>query len=452
MIMKRTLLAFAAPLALLAAAPASAAPVLLISIDALSPDYVVKADSMGLKVPNLRRFMVEGSYAQGVRGVTPTITCPSHATLVTGVTPSKHGIYGNDPLKSDGFTAALCTFASDVKADALYDAAARAGIQSGSVGWLNTAGAKTIKYNLPHVEPYESEITLRYQEAMATPPGLLTELEAKLGSYYQDGSEAGSETRTRFAKEIISRYKPGFMMFHIIAVDHAAHAHGPWSDEAKKAVEHEDAMIGEVIQAALAADPDTIVAVTSDHGQAPITRAFNLRVALVEAGLIELEPLVPGRPVKVRDAKVQVITGASAAIRLRDPADAATRAKVSQLLHALAADPQNGVDRIVEGAEVDKLGGYPGASFVVGMKPGTVVAGDYIGPKLVNLPAVVGTHGYLPDQSVMNSSFFIKGKGIKPGQNLGLIDMRQIAPTLAQALGVKLKDADQPPLAVFAGR
>ncbi|OYX66512.1 MAG: hypothetical protein B7Y95_23450 [Rhizobiales bacterium 32-66-11] len=434
----------------LAAAPASAASVLLISIDALSPDYVTKADALGLKVPNLRRFLTEGSYAQGVRGVVPTITCPSHATLVTGVTPSKHGIYGNDPLKTDGYSAALCTFAGDVKADALYDAAARAGIESGSVGWLNTAGATTVKYNLPHVEPYQSEITVKYQEAMATPPGLLTELEGKLGSYHQDGTEAGSEIRTRFAAEIMRRYKPGFMMFHIIAVDHAAHAHGPWSEEAKKAVEHEDAMIGQIIQAALANDPDTIIAVTSDHGQAPITRALNLRIALVEAGLIELEPLVPGRAVKVKDAKAQVITGASAAIRLKDPSDAVTRAKVSQLLHALGADPQNGIDRIVEGAEVERLGGYAGASFVVGMKPGTVVGGAYFGEKLVDLPAVAGTHGYLPDQPTMNASFFVRGKGIKPGHNLGVVEMTRIAPTLAQALGVKLQDADQPPLPIFS--
>lgn len=434
----------------LVASPASAAPVLLISIDAMSPDYVTKADSLGLKVPNLRRFLKDGSYAQGVRGVVPTITCPSHATLVTGVTPSRHGIYGNDPLKTDGYTAALCTFAGDIKADALYAAAAREGIDTGSVGWLNTAGAATVKYNLPHVEPYESAITVQYQAAMATPPGLLADLESKLGSYYQDGTETGNEVRTRFAKEIMRRYKPGFMMFHIIAVDHAAHAHGPWSDEAKKAVEHEDAMLGEVIEAALANDPGTVIAVTSDHGQAPVTRALNLRIPFVEAGLIELEALVPGRAARIKSAKVEIGSGASAAIRLTDPSDTATRTAVSRVLKALAANPENGIDRIVEGAEVEKLGGYPGAAFVVGMKPGTVAGGEMIGKTLVDFPSVRGTHGYLPEQAVMNSSFFIKGRGIKPGQNLGVVDMRRIAPTLAQALGVKLKDADQPPLPVFA--
>lgn len=51
-----------------------AAPVLLISIDGLRPDYVTQADKHGLNIPNLRRFVSEGAYADGVIGVVPTIT------------------------------------------------------------------------------------------------------------------------------------------------------------------------------------------------------------------------------------------------------------------------------------------------------------------------------------------------------------------------------------------
>lgn len=439
----------AAPLLLLAtAAPAQARPLLLISIDALGPDYITRADALGLKVPNLRRFMAEGSYAQGVRGVVPTITCPSHATLVTGVAPSRHGITGNDPIEGDGYRSALCTFASDIKVDTLWDAAGRAGITTGSVGWLNTAGASAVTYNLPHVEPYESAITVKYQEAMARPEGLLTDLQAKLGSYFQDGTETGSAIRTKFATEIMRRYKPGFMLFHIIAVDHAAHGHGPLSEEAKRAVEHEDAMIGDVIQTALANDPDTVIAVVSDHGQMPVTRAFHINIPLVEAGLIAIEPPAPGRAVKVRDWQAKRWGDA---ILLKDPSDAALRAKVSALLRRLAADPANGIDRVIEGADVEKLGGYPGASFVLGMKPGTVLGGNYLGDRLATFPTR-GTHGYLPDISGMNASFFIKGRGIEAGRNLGVIDMLRIAPTLARAMGVTLRDAAEPALPVFSDK
>src|SRR5262245_51557099 len=79
----------------LAALAASGAPVLMISIDGLRPDYVTRADEHGLKIPNLRRFVKEGAFAEGVTGVVPTVTYPSHTTLVTGVWPVQHGILSN---------------------------------------------------------------------------------------------------------------------------------------------------------------------------------------------------------------------------------------------------------------------------------------------------------------------------------------------------------------------
>src|SRR5882757_7614448 len=78
-----------------------AAPVLLISIDGLRPDAVTQADRHALQIPNLRRFVTEGAFAEGVIGVYPTLTLPSHTTIVTGVDPSVHGIVSNsifDPL------------------------------------------------------------------------------------------------------------------------------------------------------------------------------------------------------------------------------------------------------------------------------------------------------------------------------------------------------------------
>jgi hypothetical protein len=48
----------------------------------------------------------------------------------------------------------------------------------------------------------------------------------------------------------------------------------------------------------------------------------------------------------------------------------------------------------------------------------------------------------------MRSSFFILGRGTAAGKYLGLIDMRQIAPTLASILSVKLESATQLVLAI----
>src|SRR5580658_889840 len=70
-------------------------PVLMISVDGMRPDYVTDADSHHLKVPNLRRVLAEGAHSSGVNGVLPTVTYPSHTTLVTGVWPAEHGILNN---------------------------------------------------------------------------------------------------------------------------------------------------------------------------------------------------------------------------------------------------------------------------------------------------------------------------------------------------------------------
>ena len=74
---------------------AHAAPVLMISIDGLKPEYVTQADAHGMKIPYLRTLMRNGTYAEGVVGIWPTITYPSHTTLLTGVWPAEHGIYNN---------------------------------------------------------------------------------------------------------------------------------------------------------------------------------------------------------------------------------------------------------------------------------------------------------------------------------------------------------------------
>src|SRR5215472_4095540 len=118
-----------AVLVLHGAAPAqNARPVLImISIDGLRPDYVTAADTHGLKIPNLRRFLKEGTFADGVTGVIPTVTYPSHTTLITGVSPTKHGILGNtvfDPLGKN--QSGWYWYAEDIKVPTLWDAAREA--------------------------------------------------------------------------------------------------------------------------------------------------------------------------------------------------------------------------------------------------------------------------------------------------------------------------------------
>src|SRR5277367_4349834 len=72
-------------LAFVGATPAFPAPVLMISVDGMKPEYALDADAHGLKIPFLRSLMRDGAYARGVIGVWPTVTYPNHTTLLTGV-------------------------------------------------------------------------------------------------------------------------------------------------------------------------------------------------------------------------------------------------------------------------------------------------------------------------------------------------------------------------------
>src|SRR5262249_36543974 len=136
------------------------------------------------------------------------------------------------------------------------------------------------------------------------------------------------------------------------------------------------------------------------------------------------------------------VTGGSAAIVLKDPKDQAVAALVRELLAKLAGDPANGIDRVLEADELHKRGGGPAGAFFVGLKPGWKNGYVLTGPVVESLKKIVGTHGALNDLPELRSSFFVVGPGVPAGKKFDLIDMRDIAPTLAGLVGLKLPSAD----------
>jgi hypothetical protein len=131
--------------------------------------------------------------------------------------------------------------------------------------------------------------------------------------------------------------------------------------------------------------------------------------------------------------------GGSAAIVLKDAADEASRARVREVLDRLAADPAHGIDRVLDAAALRAKGGFPTAAFVVGFKPGWQMA-----PPTSALVSKSrgGQHGHLPDVPELHASFFVVGAGVPAGRDLGLIDMRDVAPTVAHWLRLSLPGAD----------
>lgn len=110
-------------------------------------------------------------------------------------------------------------------------------------------------------------------------------------------------------------------------------------------------------------------------------------------------------------------------------------------MQQLASDPNTGIACVLEKAEIEALGGFPEADFVVGMKRGYKVVGSLEGP-IHRSSSIGGSHGFLAENTAMESTFLIFGPGVPRGKNLGKIDMRDIAPTLANRLGLELPTAE----------
>ncbi|MGI4830168.1 MAG: alkaline phosphatase family protein, partial [Janthinobacterium lividum] len=402
----------------------------------------------------------EGTYADGVHGVFPTVTYPSHTTLVTGVLPAEHGIYNNQIFDPEHhFDGAWYWYSDQVKVPTLWSAAHTAGLRTASVSWPVTVDSNVIDDNLP--EYWRGALSVEagnpqdrnLMNAVSRPDGALAEMQRRLGPYTM-GTEvtlAGDRTRTIFAADIITRKHPDLMTVHLSSLDEEEHLHAPFSPEANADLEGLDTCLGQLITAAKAANPATTVVVVSDHGFAPIHDAVNLYLPFLQAGLIRVGKPAPGSTLPTITAWTAEPWMASgmAAVMLHDPNDTTTRQQVKTMLDKLAADPASGIDRILTGAEAEQKGAFPGAAFVVLLRVGFYTGSAFTGP-LLTPTSGHGTHGYSPDAPEMQSSFFALGPGIAHGRDLGKIDIREIAPTLAMVLGITLPSAKGKPLAIFS--
>ena len=426
---------------------------LLVSIDGMRPDCLSEADAHGLKIPHLRVILRDGAHASGVRGVLPTVTYPSHTTIVTGVWPARHGIYSNltfDPLGKN--FEGWYWYSEDIAVPTLYQAAARAGLTTGSVSWPVTVGARSIRYNVPEFwRAQKTADDLKLLRAVAT-PGLVAEIAKEAGPYIVDLDDAipGDWARTRYAAWILRHGKPQFMTVHLAALDHLEHANGPFSPQANSTLEQIDDMLGQLEDAARSSFPQAAICIVSDHGFSGIDHSLNLLKAFADEGLLTLGPGAGfrGAPVVLDWKAFPKVDGGSAAVLLRDPADAATRTKTGELLRRLAADPANGIARVLDRAAIAAMGGNPRAAFWVDMQPNFSVV-NAAGPLVI--PAKGGTHGYAPSHPEMLASFFIAGPGIGEGVNFGEIDMRSIAPTVAAYLGFPFPSAELKPVSLTGG-
>ena len=416
----------------LLATPVRAGDVILVSIDGLMPDYYLRADDLGLKIPNLRRLMREGSYAEGALSVMPSVTFPAHTTMITGVNPARHGIENNLVFDPDGALGrGWHWFYEDLKVSTIFDAARKQGIRTASVTWPVTAGAP-IDLNLPDMYPVPNLHEAKNLRSLVSDRDLRDFLPPA-----EKLVRMGDDIRTQVALHFLEK-KPGFLAIHYLELDGAQHRDGPGSVAAKKALEKIDGYLGEVFTALEKAGcwKSTSILVVSDHGFVEVDKVVKPAVLMRAVGLLETD-------VKAEITSWQAApwaAGGCMAIVPHPAASSDSRRKVLDLVNLLKSNPSYGVGRVYMGSELSETRGFSRAMAVLEARPGYFFSAEVQG-ELVSPSDTRGMHGYGPGLPGLKAAFLAKGPGIKQAHRVETVRLLDLAPTIAKILGVDFSGA-----------
>jgi hypothetical protein len=172
----------------------------------------------------------------------------------------------------------------------------------------------------------------------------------------------------------------------------------------------------------------TTVLIASDHGFARPTRLVNPNVILRKAGLLRPTP---------RRRAVAVSQGGTAFVYLTQPKTTeADRAQVIALLQAI-----EGIAEILQPDQYSRLHLPAPATnpqmgdLILVAKDGYAFADEFLEDDVITpLANSLGSHGYLSTNPRMNGVWIAWGRRIKPGTRMGVVDIVDVAPTMAALL------------------
>lgn len=412
--------------------------VVLISVDGLAGFYL---DDPQADIPNLRALAAGGARSAAMLASTPTVTWPNHTTLVTGVTPARHGVVGNNYFnRSTGKRVTLIAdpvFDKDqiVKVPTIYDVAKANGLVTAALRWPATRNAKTLDWTIPDIG------SPQLREKYST-PSLWAECE-RTGLSVNKAKTADGEpgftdrmdgTFTQIFNRVLREHRPQLALLHLLNVDHAQHLYGPRSPEAYAAIKGADHCVGLVWEELKRDFPErAALFVVSDHGFSPIEKIILPNV------ILKNEAISTQTGTKNPGDVFALAQGGSAFIYIRNEA---RREALETKLRRVFADTE-GVARVIG---TDQFAAYgvadprqdPHAPDLIlfaelGYAFGNTAAGAL---PFQDKPERRGTHGHDPHLPELHATFVAWGAGIKPGVQLAEISNLDVAPTIASLLGV----------------
>lgn len=416
--------------------------VILITIDGLRPQVYLDAVGEGVAIPNLKALLQAGSGADGVVVAYPSMTYPSHTSIVTGVSPARHGVISNtifDPLNG---SRSWFSENQAIKTPALWDIARKHGLKTAGVSWPVTVGA-TMDVLYPESNQAPPDSTWLARARKDSTPGLVDAVVNDLGGF-GERDNLDPVKRDRFAAAVATRIirteKPNLMVVHLMETDSAQHANGPGSPQARAAFERVDAHIGAIVQATEEAGirGRTAFLITGDHGFSRVHALFQPNVILREAGLLKTNE-------KGEVTEWQAVLHGMA-VRVRNPAAPSMAERVINLFEKLERTRYKGLFRMVRRAELDERGAYPEALFFFEPAEGYYLSDGFAQNSFLVGTTRRGAHGFLPTEPRMFTGLIVSGSGVRAGVPLPSVRQIDIAPTVARLLGFEMPGADGVPL------
>ncbi|HWA26615.1 MAG TPA: alkaline phosphatase family protein [Lacunisphaera sp.] len=423
------------------AAPQTDRHVVVISLDGF-PAYLWHQPD--LPVPNLRQLAAAGSAADSMVVTTPASTWSSHTSMITGVSPRRHGVFFNAQviLKGPGQPPVTEQWADKVGyvlAPTLYDVAFAAGLTTAESDWVAITRAPTVTWSFPEIPNPNGKVEKEMVAAGAITAEQIDWMQHKPGRksiVFHDQMWADA------ACFIFEQHRPNLLLFHPLSLDSVNHHYGPGTEASYVTAAYLDRLVGQVVASVEKSglrDRTTFIVMT-DHGFKKVTQTIYPNAVLRRAGLTGAVG-----PTPTDSQAVSLSLGGTAFVYITDPA---RRAELLPKVKAALAGVE-GVKAVLEGAEVQALGlptpqENPRAGDLLLVAKDGYFFDNSAAPDTATLPAVGygGTHGYPHTDPEMEGIFIASGAHIKPGGALGKVRNMDLGPTIARLLGVELPNTE----------
>ena len=406
-------------------APAQEKHVVVVTIDGFRPNFYLEDK---WDTPNLKEMKREGAHAYGVDGVFPSVTYPSHTTIVTGVYPARHGIFYNGLFEKDEATKGQIYWRFDqITSPTLWEVTQSAGLKAASVNWPVSVGAPTI-FNISDVGAKGQKV----MEDSTRPAGISTLLKREVLGNAPAIKVGIDKNVAGIAAWVIKSEKPNFMTVHLLGMDHVQHVHGRNGPEVEQAIIRADSAVGMIRKAIAEAGikENTLLIVTGDHGFYDVTTTVSPNVWLKQWGLIEDE----------NSWKAKFHTaGGGAFMFLKDKNDVTTLNTVMSKLKALP-DADKKYFELVGRKKLLSIGADPDVVLAL-----TGMNGASFSARTNALPVDKGkggTHGYFPNTRNIQTGFVAEGKGLRKQTRIAEMDLRDISAIVVEYLGLKMPTSE----------